>query len=391
MKKIAYFIICMLLSASCSEDLPTVNLGLEDSYYISRLSKLVLEPALTGNNYCWTVNGEKVSDDKNYIFIAKEEGTYNLAFEIIDPNNPCRFEFTVNVLHEEVEYSPYISRVYEYRPAPGQFINVMPPYNEGDTEADMIKKCEESISGTNDVMVSLGGFGGYITFGFDHTIANIHGQKDFRLWGNAFYETTDKDRKGGSAEPGIVMVSLDTNGNGIPDDQWYELKGSEYANSKRGYTLSYHRPDPEREIIADTKNQLSDINYIAWNDSEGDKGYMPKNNFHAQEYYPEWLSDDELTFTGTLLPGNAVDKSGNGRYYILYCFDHGYADNHPNEYADLNSFDIDDAVDEQGRHVRLDGIDFIRVHTGCRQYCGWLGETSTEISRAMDLHISDHN
>lgn len=391
MKKLITLIIAAVALASCSEDTPTVNLGLEDSYYIPRLSKLILEPALSGKSYRWSVNGVDVSSEQRYIFIAKDEGLYNISFEIIDDSTPCKFDFTVNVMHEEVEYSPYISRVYDYCPAPGQFINTMPPYDEGDTPADMARKCEEAISGTNDVVVSLGGYGGYIIFGFDHTVANVHGRNDFRIWGNAFYENTDTEKKGGSAEPGIVMVSLDTNANGLPDDQWYELAGSEYANSKHNYTLTYHRPDPDRIIEADKKNFLSDVNYISWSDSDGGKGYMPKNTFHSQDYYPKWISDDEISYTGTLLPDNAVDKSGTGRYYILYCFDWGYADNHPNEITDLCSFDIDWAVDDQGRPVKLDGVDFIRVYTGCKQYCGWLGETSTEISRAMDLNISDHN
>ena len=73
---------------------------------------------------------------------------------------------------------PWLSRVYEYRPAPGQYVNDVPEYEEGDTEADMIRKCNESIAGKapNDVdahIVALGGWGGYITFHFDHSIANI--------------------------------------------------------------------------------------------------------------------------------------------------------------------------------------------------------------------------
>ena len=35
------------------------------------------------------------------------------------------------------------------------------------------------------------------------------------------------------------------------------------------------------------------------------------------------------------------------------------------------------------------GVDFIRVYTGVNQQCGWLGETSTELSRAEDLHVED--
>lgn len=36
-------------------------------------------------------------------------------------------------------------------------------------------------------MISLGSYGGYVIFGFDHTVINVQGQKDFRVLGNAFY------------------------------------------------------------------------------------------------------------------------------------------------------------------------------------------------------------
>ena len=36
--------------------------------------------------------------------------------------------------------------------------------------------------------------------------------------------------------------------------------------------------------------------------------------------------------------------------------------------------------------MTLDHIDFVKVYTGQMAYCGWLGETSTEISGAEDLH-----
>ena len=54
----------------------------------------------------------------------------------------------------------------------------------------------------------------------------------------------------------------------------------------------------------------------------------------------------------------------------------------------LCSFDIGWAVDKKGNKVYLPGVDFIRVYTGVNQYCGWLGETSTEITGAKDLHVS---
>lgn len=373
----------------CESEAPMVSLGIDDAYYTTRMTKLPLASALTGERYLWKANGDTVSTARDYVFIAREEGVYNMSFDIIDPLTPYHFEFTITVLHEEIEFSPFISRVYDYCPAPGQFVNEMPKYKEGDTCADMLQKAEESISGTNDIMISLGGFGGYVTFGFDHTVINEPGQYDFRIWGNSFYELTDPTRKGGSAEPGIVMVSYDENCNGLPDDPWYELAGSAYADkdARHGYSITYFRPDANRAPVPDDSGFLSDTEYIPWCDSDGLDGYMPMNIFHTQSYWPKWIDADQLSFCGTCLPPNAVDTSGMGRYYILYCFDWGYADNHPNDYADLNSFKIDWAVDSDGSPVSLPGADFIRVYTGVNQYCGWLGETSTEICRAADLHI----
>ncbi|MDE7380607.1 MAG: cell surface protein, partial [Muribaculaceae bacterium] len=393
MKRTLYISILGLLLCGCNADIPMVNLGIDDVYYIRRMQKLDLHPALTGERYEWYVDGELVSENKDYIFLAGEEGDYNVELKIIDPETPYDFSFDIHVLHEEIEYSPYISRVYEYCPAPGQFVNEMPRYEEGDTYADILRKAEESISGTNDIMITLGGYGGYVTFGFDHTVINIPGEKDFRIWGNCFYELLQPDKKGGSAEPGIVMVSYDTNCNGIPDDEWYELAGSEYNSpfTRHGYSISYFRPDPEREIIADDDNSLDDIYYIRWIDSDGMGGYMAKNIFHNQDYYPKWIDSANISFQGSLLAPNAEDISGYGGYYILFSYPWGYVDNHPNDFPDLNSFDISWAVDSNGKKVTLPGVDFIRVYTGLNQYCGWLGETSTEISRAQDLHISVPN
>lgn len=389
MRYIPALISALLALAGCTHDADTVNLGIDEVYYVYRMQKLPLASALTGAHYRWCVDGiDTGTDAPSYIFLAAEEGSYEVTFDIIDSDTPYHFEFTVHVLHEEVEYSPYIARVYEYRPGPGQFVNEMPQYEPGDTEADMIQKAEDCISGTNDVMISLGSFGGYATFGFDHTVVNVPGEYDFRIWGNAFYELVNPEMKGGSCEPGIVWVSYDSNCNGIPDDPWYELAGSDYRNpaTKHGYSVTYHAPDPGREPVKEG-SFISDAHYIQWHDSEGESGFLAANIFHKQSYWPGWLSADSYTLSGTCLPPNAIDTSGNGSYYVLKSFEWGYADNHPNDNAELNSFDIDRAVDADGNPVRLPGADFIRVQTGINQYCGWLGETSTELSKAVDLHI----
>ena len=136
------------------------------------------------------------------------------------------------------------------------------------------------------------------------------------------------------------------------------------------------------------------MTYIKWEDNRGQTDYVYKNKFHDQDYYPRWIDADEMTFRGTLLPKNAVDVSGNGSYYLQYMFKYGaYADNYPNEAKDengnyYNGFDIGWAVDPETREpVHLPGVDFIRVYTALNQYCGWIGETSTEIFMARDMHI----
>ena len=105
--------------------------------------------------------------------------------------------------------------VFEYTPAPGQFINET---NTGGFDGTQTTP-EAAVAYATQRMkeknfVSLGGFGGYIVVGFDHSIDNT-GSYDFGVEGNSFK---------GSSEPGIVWVMQDENGNGKPDDTWFELK-----------------------------------------------------------------------------------------------------------------------------------------------------------------------
>ena len=401
MKKIIPILIITFLLLACEKETPMVNLGIDEVYTVERMKKIIFHPEFPGK-YEWSMkdkNGQDsvISTERDYIFVAENTGEYILKLNIIDAENPVKHSVQIVVWDEQVAYSPYITQVFEYRPAPGQFVNTMPEYEDGDTEETMCKKAQESISGKNDVMVSLGGFGGYITFGFDHTVVNASGEKDFKIRGNSFYAASnpnpDAPDEGGSCEPGIVLVSLDRNNNGIPDDEWYELAGSEYykPQTKHNYEITYYNPDADKIATPQPNSPISDTTYIHWTDNLGKEGYIHKNVYHRQDYFPKWLNTDQLTFWGTILANNAVDESSNknGSYYVLYAYDWGYVDNHPNEYEDKISFDIGWAVDKNGNAVHLPGIDFIRVYTGVNQQCGWLGETSTELARAEDLHIQE--
>lgn len=393
----------MLSISSCSSDIPLVSLGLDDVYLHTRMKVLSLKPEFTGQSYRWsmkTTDGRDslLSTEKDYLFLVADTGIYYLTFEINDTENPVKHEMEVVVFNEQVAYSPYISSVLEYEPAPGQFVNMLPEYEEGDTEEDMRQKAEECISRTNKTLISLGGYGGFVTFKFDHTVINMSGKRDFTIMGNAFYAKTpsvlSSSIVGGSSEPGIVMVSFDANQNGLSDDEWYELAGSEYnkTNTVKNYKIIYTKPDENKLATPDYTHSLSDTTYVKWTDNQSSQGYVSKNVFHTQSYYPQWITDTSISFTGTKLADNAVDTNGDGSYYFQKAYDWGYVDNHPNEAINkdslnLSSFDIDWAVDKSGNKVHLRGIDFVRVYTALNQYCGWIGETSTEISQAQDLHI----
>ena len=268
--------------------------------------------------------------------------------------------------------SPFLSKVLEYTPAPGQYIG------EPDITPAFILTPEAACAWAKERLdakkfVSLGAFGGYIVVGFDHSIVNL-GDYDFAVYGNAF---------SGNSEPGIVWVAQDANGNGIPDDTWYELRGSDTYNglTLRGYSVTYYRPEADGQDVA-------------WRDSEGQSGtidYLPA--YHTQpSYYPDWILDNEYTLTGTRLKAFNYDQSGNGSLWINPDYDWGYADNFCSSNTIINGavicyFRIGDAIDSDGKPVSLKYIDFIKVQTGVNAKSGWTGELSTEVLGFEDISI----
>ena len=278
--------------------------------------------------------------------------------------------------------SAYANKVLAYRPAPGQFMNTSTTaYEKGFSAEDVRRKAEEKLKDPYLCLLSLGGFGGSIVVGFDHTVPNINGAYDFKIYGNASYDSfgTLTGALGGSSEPGIVLVSKDVNGNGLADDEWYELKGSEYDSKHtiKDYAITYHRP-------------ASPLSSVKWTDNQGNTGYVYRNETHTKnDYYPAWIEEDEMTFYGSRLKDNAVNepRPGMPEHWVGYCYAYGYADNHPNDEKGA-LFKIDWAVDKEGRAVKLDGIDFVKIYTAVNQYCGWMGEISTEVQAVEDLHFA---
>jgi hypothetical protein len=338
--------------------------------------------------YTWTVNSDTVQQGANplYAFNSEErqQGDYAVKVTMQNQYHTAAQTLTVKVCAPEGTYkrpatdasSANWNKVYEFLPAPGQFVNENYTAN---TMPEAIAYAEGRLRQT--AYVSLGGFGGYIVLGFDHSIDNDESGNNgynFQIIGNSF---------NGSSEPGIVWVMQDENGDGQPNDTWYELKGSEYGKPEtiQDYEVTYYRPRAP---------QLP----VAWTDNQGNAGSIDYlGSFHRQDYYyPLWVKEDTYTLRGTRLKDRTYAQSTS--YWLNPSFDWGYADNFspidrltndinseaaPNE----NHFKISHAVRFDGQPANLQYIDFIKVQTGLNVKAGWLGENSTEVFGAKDDNL----
>lgn len=245
--------------------------------------------------------------------------------------------------------------VVAFLPAPGQFVN------EGYTATTMAEACayaQERLD--NNYFVSLGGFGGYIIVKFKTPIINSEGGYDFGIYGNSF---------DGSSEPGVVWVSQDANENGVADDEWFELRGSESGKEStlQNYAITYSRTDNETKI--------------AWRDNKGESGTIERNAAHRQDYFPAWVESEEYTLSGTLLPDNS-EWSKKNQEWVLHAFEWGYVDNFST--IDLatdraNRFRISDARTASGELANPSQIDFIKVQSATNEIHRAIGEVSTEV------------
>lgn len=406
------FSLLVLAACSSSDDTPDPDPtpGGEESvsYSVTKSKILEIDPKVSVSDnatYDWSVSGAPSElyslqnrTSQKPLFVAAVSGDYKLKLLISDKGEVSEKDVVVTVNNESKAYKYYINKVYDFKPAPGQFVNDLPPANSGDSYETILRRTNDYLAKEQGTLISLGGFGGYVVFGFDHTIANVKGKRDFRVLGNAFWAENNPNpeapTRGGSSEAGVIMVSYDKNGNGLPDDEWYEIKGA--AHDMEGtvfnYELTYHKPDPNKVPVPGGGTgtvMFTDVEYIKWEDNQGRTDYMWQNNAynHSLDYWPKWLDKEQtMTFKGTRLPDNAIDESGTGSYYVQYAFAYGYADNAPNT-DDESAIDIDWAIDSKGNKVNLPGIDFVKVYNGLNQQCGWLGETSTEIMGATDLHL----
>ena len=388
-----------------AEDIPFVWEFASETYHTVVGRKLLIAPSATSMNdsvtYLWEQIGseEPIGYDSKLIFTSESAGEYKIIGTATTEKQGEKVvlsrEFTITIYEAGAFYRPQNAaskadwnKVYEYTPAPGQFINELKTGGFDGTQTTReaaIAYAEQRMSEVDrdgnpyPNWVSLGGFGGYIVVGFDHSIDNS-GDYDLGILGNSF---------SGSSEPGIVWVMQDENGNGEPDDTWYELAGSETgkATTIQNYSVTYYRP-------------AGPMMPVQWTDNLGNYGEVDYlKQFHRQDYYyPLWIEEDSYTLTGTCLEPRNRDASGNGSYWVNAEYDWGYSDNYSpvdrlSEYdnaegeVNANHFKISNAIDCECEPVHLDYIDFVKVQVGVNAKSGWLGELSTEVCGFFDYNM----
>lgn len=256
--------------------------------------------------------------------------------------------------------------VIEYTPAPGQFINeTAGGFDNITSPSEAAEKANERLHANE--YLSLGAWGGYIVIALNRPIEVTDGY-DFTIAGNAFDS---------SNEAGIVWVMNDTNGNGLPDDTWYELKGSYFMKEgyEQNFNVTYFRPEKGCDTY--------------WEASNGESGYVSwLGNYHKQDfYYPNWIEEDSYTLYGSKLPARAEQNPVTGQWSNAP-FEWGYADNagedsiivnYNGRNLQLNPFSILQADMPNANPVNISLIHFIKVQTGILSQAGLLGENSTEI------------
>lgn len=369
-----------------AEDLELIYEFDATEYHVVEGRTLLIRPSQInkseGVTYAWVLDGQEQGSNSNrahFLFNSTEIGQHTLevkASTYINAPIEVRHTFTIEVIEEGLHRrvrtaasASVFSEVVEYMPAPGQFIGDMKTggfTGEELTSEDARAYAEGRLRQNN--WVSLGAFGGYIVVGFDHSVENISGA-DIAITGNSF---------DGSSEPGVVWVMQDENGNGLADDTWYELRGSETGKGTtyQDYEVTYYRP---------TASGMP----VGWTDNKGGSGtidYLAA--FHNQpSYYPTWITTDSYTLRGTRLEARNYDRSGNGSMWVQPAYDWGYVDNASERDCSegINSLDIDNAIDVLGKPIELEYIDFVKIQSAVQAKSGWLGELSTEVCNVVEI------
>jgi hypothetical protein len=313
---------------------------------------LVLSPVLWNISrdavFVWRIDGQiQGATGEYFTFTPREQRTYAISCAVSAGGKQVtattRVIGTVSeaaVKRPKTEDSKRtVAYCFDFLPGPGSLLGAYPitDFSEYSTEESVRQRSQDKLDGkpveTGPYWNgwSLAYLGGYLITGFDHSVEKRPGGKELRIYGTSM------------PEPGVVWVMQDSNGNGKPDDVWYELKGSLYNDpnwSKHRYAITFFKP----RLYGGTM----------WKDNEGHSGFAGP--------YPYSVKGPSITFVLSV-----VDAYGAP----------GYVD------AGTIDFNIADAVQADGAPIDLAFIDFVKVQCAIPDPLA----SGTEMSAPQDMSL----
>jgi hypothetical protein len=342
------------------------------SYSVPVGRTLVLAPVRWGIGanavYEWKVDGlvQPGAATECFSFKPKTRGEYTVTVSARDGEAYAEATTLVRCVERQGTYKrpktasskAYTPDLFGYYPAPGQFVAGM------DNHVSNWDTVRDDLGVGKSWVFSLGAWGGSVVYGFDHSVENKPGQYSLHIAGNSFSSIVTDEEVLGWFEPGTVWVMQDENGNGLPDDTWYELAGGE--TGKPSTIQRYATAYTAGNIFVDNTGSTA-INQFPFSTYYGGDFGFPKE------------PDAYVIYSGTRL-GN---KLRNGAIIYMAAYSWGYVDN------SIPYFRISDAIQQDGSPANLDYIDFVRVQTALAIFAGALGEVSTETGIGFDYSM-DH-
>ncbi len=334
--------------------------------------KIYVANGVTSANLTFTIKEGNTVALGSKALTADENGNYTVALSTTAQ--------TINVTGENGYVLSYsFQLIQRVAGAPDAVVDYLSIGSQYTSVANYAMYPESTL--TSSALLSLGGFGGYITYYYEDAITddpyNLYGV-DFYIYGNAFLTNGSTQP---SAEPGQVWVSED-------GETWYALAGSEYYEDTTitDYEITY--------------TKMANGN-TSWTDNYGN------SSSSSSESYSTWpnaliynlcsfLTEEttSITLSGILLKtadGDIANANGSTSalvgatsfgYVDAAVTDSTRSDVNPYEATTgANGFDLAWAVDADGEPVTFEnGIHYIKVVTCSNLWAGACNEKSTEIS-----------
>lgn len=267
------------------------------------------------------------------------------------------------------------------------FLSINSQYTNGSTGGFGVEP-QKTLTG-GDVL-SLGNFGGYITYYYENGLtddpAHAYGV-DFHITGNAFKDTSTGTGLG-SMEPGQVWVSED-------GSTWYALAGSEHYEDSTlwDYAVTYSKTETGGTAWTDNKGNTHETTH-------GRTFSWPSTDLYTMNDLP---TKDSFTLSGILIPcvdGTIAGKdnfnsfSKGARFGYVDVLPNGtsnpYSDN--SDYSNTSSgFDLAWAVDGNGIPVDVSNKEFhyVKVVTASNLMAGAANEKSTEVASVEKADVKE--